>query len=108
MMQESIGNLAIIYISKEPASQKPQYNENLSNPTVKRKFLANSTKLLEMIILSNFSLVAISIGLCGDVETNPGSFNFEVKLKVCHLNVRSLFQRSIVFPITLLRVRTLS
>ena len=94
------GNLAIIFISKELASQKPQYNENLRRSTVKRKYLTTSTKLLiGMRIFINFSLVAILIRLSGDVETNPGPFNFEVKecrtrgLKVCHLNMRSLLPK---------------
>ena len=94
------GNLAIIFISKELASQKPQYNENLRRSMVKRKYLTTSTKLLiGMRIFINFSLVAILIRLSGDVETNPGPFNFEVKecrtrgLKVCHLNMRSLLPK---------------
>ena len=94
------GNLAIIFISKELASQKPQYNKNLRRSTVKRKYLTTSTKLLiGMRIFINFSLVAILIRLSGDVETNPGPFNFEVKecrtrgLKVCHLNMRSLLPK---------------
>ena len=74
------GNLAIIFISKELASQKPQYNENLRRSTVTRKYLTTSTRLLiGMRIFINFSLVAILIRLSGDVETNPGPFNFEVK-----------------------------
>ena len=74
------GNLAIIFISKELASQKPQYNENLHRPTVKRKYLTASTKpLIGMRIFINFSLVAILICLSGDIETNPGPLNFEVK-----------------------------
>ena len=49
-----------------------------------------------MRIFIIFSLVATLICLSGDVETNPGHFNFEDNgcytrgLKVCHLNVRSL------------------
>ena len=52
-----------------------------------------------MRIFINFSLVAVLIRLSGDVETNPGPFNFEVKecrtrgLKVRHLNVRSLLPK---------------
>ncbi len=94
------GNLAIIFISKELASQKPQYNGNLRKSTNKRKSLTTSTKLLiGMRVFLNFSLVAILIRLSGDVETNPGPFKFEVKecrtrgLKVCHLNVRSLLPK---------------
>ena len=49
-----------------------------------------------MRIFIIFPLVAILICLSGDVETNPGHFNFEENryytrgLKACHLNVRSL------------------
>ena len=46
-----------------------------------------------MRIFIIFSLVATLICMSGDVETNPGHFNFEDNgclLKVCHLNVRSL------------------
>ena len=39
------GNLAILFISKDLASQKPQYNGNLRKSTVKRKSLTTCTKL---------------------------------------------------------------
>ena len=52
--------LALTFISKDLASQKPQYNANSRRPTVKRKYLTTFTKLLiRMIIFINFSLVAI-------------------------------------------------
>ena len=93
-------NQAIIFISKELASQKPQYYGNLGKSTVKRKSLPKCAKLIIAIrFFLNFSLAAILICLSGDVETNPGPFNFEVKecrtrgLKVCHLNVRSLLPK---------------
>ena len=100
MHESTEGNLAIIFISKELASQKPQYNENLRRLTVKWKYITTSTELLiGMRIFINFSLVAILIRLSGDVETNPGPFNFEVKecrtrgLTVCHLDIRSLLPK---------------
>ena len=99
MHESTEGNLAIIFMSKELANQKPQYNENLRRLTVKWKYITTSTELTGMRIFINFSLVAILIRLSGDVETNPGPFNFEVKecrtqgLNVCHLDIRS-FARS--------------
>ena len=94
------GNVTIIFISKELASVKPLYNAKLCKSTVKQKYLTTSTKLLiRMRIFINFSLVAVLIHLSGDVETNPGPFNFEVKechtrgLEVCHPNVRNLLPK---------------
>jgi hypothetical protein len=62
--------------------------------------MANSTLLLiGTRIFLNTSLAAILICLSGDVESNSGPFNFEIKecrtrgLKVCHLNVRSLLPK---------------
>ena len=95
------GKVAIIFISKELASAKPLYNAKLRKSTVEQKYLTTSTTklLIGMRIFINFSLVAVLIRLSGDVETNPGPFNFEVKecrtrgLKVCHLNVRSMLPK---------------
>ena len=73
----------ILYIHLILGGVTIKNNTRKHTATFKRKYLTTSNKLLTgMRIFINFSLVAILIRLSGNVETNPGSFNFEVK-NVC-------------------------
>ena len=99
-MNFDIQYIIITFVSTELGSKKPQFYGKARKLYLKQKPLPNTTLfLIGTRLFLNTSLAGILICLSGDVESNPGPINFEIKqcckrrLKVCHLNIRSLLPK---------------